>query len=534
MAVVSVSSGEKNHKLRIIYNIFFGNKHDDSVFSNYEVFSLIISLIGSFIFYLDLKLSKEEIEYLNLNNLFNLFILFFIFDYAIRFYSCVCDPRFASGAGHRVTRVKWVFHPENLFDLISFVPSLILGPVADLRFLRLMRFVFLFFPGGGVCQEAKEFWERHRSESLRKKIYLLLFQHSDLEPLQHFVERFLMVVIFCSIMSVILESMVSLNRFHDEFRVLDAVLVAIFSVEYVLRIIVCVESPELKNAHFRHLRGALRGTQIIDLLSILPFYLSIFLPSHLDLRFLRVLRLFPALKLIRYSRASRTLIRVLSEEWPVIAAAIFIMGIFVIMTASIGYMLEHEAQPEKFENIPQSIYWAAITLASVGYGDISPLTPSGRIMTVLAALIGIGIFALPAAILSSSFIEQMHRDREILREDIHASMASGELSDEQRHEILKKSEESSLSEAEINRIIDQEIIRISREVKHRQNERLESLPRWPDDADEAFEQFRHGVIWLRRTQFDAIKQDEIEALLNKPDAATGRERAVWKALKNSE
>jgi hypothetical protein len=218
----------------------------------------------------------------------------------------------------------------------------------------------------------------------------------------------------------------------------------------------------------------------------------------------------------------------------VIAAAIFIMGIFVIMTASIGYMLEHEAQPEKFENIPQSIYWAAITLASVGYGDISPLTPSGRIMTVLAALIGIGIFALPAAILSSSFIEQMHRDREILREDIHASMASGELSDEQRHEILKKSEESSLSEAEINRIIDQEVIRISREVKHRQNERLESLPRWPDDADEAFEQFRHGVIWLRRTQFDAIKQDEIEALLNKPDAATGRERAVWKALKNSE
>ena len=113
-------------------------------------------------------------------------------------------------------------------------------------------------------------------------------------------------------------------------------------------------------------------------------------------------------------------------------------------------------------------------------------------------------------------------------------MTSGELSNEQRHEILKKSEESSLSEAEINRIIDQEIIRISREVKHRQNERLESLPRWPDDADEAFEQFRHGVIWLRRTQFDAIKQDEIEALLNKPDAATGRERAVWKALKNSE
>ena len=210
------------------------------------------------------------------------------------------------------------------------------------------------------------------------------------------------------------------------------------------------------------------------------------------------------------------------------------MGIFVIMTASVGYMLEHEAQPEKFENIPQSIYWAAITLASVGYGDISPLTPSGRIMTVLAALIGIGIFALPAAILSSSFIEQMHRDREILREDIHDSMNSGELSDESRHAILKNSEDLSLSEAEISRIIDQEVSRISREVKHRQKERLESLPRWPDSPDEAFEQFRNGVSWLRRTQFDADNQQKMESLLAAPDAATRRERAVWQALKNVE
>ena len=534
MTIINNIDTQYDRKHNIVYNLFFGNKHDDSVFSNYEIFSLIISFIGSFIFYLDFKLDKQEMENLYLNDIFHLFIIFFLFDYFIRFYSCICDPRFSSNNGHWSTRLKWFFHPENLFDLASFVPSLILGPVADFRFLRLMRFVFLFFPGGGVFQEIKEFWERHRAESLRKKVYLLLFQHSDLEPLQHFVERFLMVVIFCSIMSVILESMTSMSRFQNEFRVLDAFFVMVFSIEYVLRIIVCVEAPELQNGHFRHIRGALRGTQIVDLLSILPFYLSIFLPSHLDLRFLRVLRLVPALKLIRYSRASRTLIRVLNEEWPVIAAAIFIMGIFVIMTASVGYMLEHEAQPEKFENIPQAIYWAAITLASVGYGDISPLTPSGRIMTVLAALIGIGIFALPAAILSSSFIEQMHRDREILREEIHASMSSGEMSDFERHRILKNSEESSLSEAEINRIIDQEISRISREVRHKQKERLESLPFWPDDPDEALEQFRYGVSWLRRLQFEKATHEKVEALLNEPDAATQRERAVWKVIKGAE
>lgn len=216
-------SNEKTIKINIIYNLFFGNKHEDSVFSNYEVFSLIISVIGAFVFYFDFKLSDEELSYLNLNDLYYLFISFFIFDYIIRLYSCICDARFSSRGTFGTQRLKWVLHPENLCDLASFLPALILGPVADLRILRLMRFVFLLFPGGGVYLEVKEFWARHRAENLRKKMYLLLFQHSDLEPLQHFVERFLMIVIFCSIMTVILESVASFHRFHDEFRILDAI-----------------------------------------------------------------------------------------------------------------------------------------------------------------------------------------------------------------------------------------------------------------------------------------------------------------------
>ena len=295
----SVDNVSARNKIDVIYHSFFGSKHEDSVFSNYEVFSLIISIIGSFIFYLDFKLTDEELKNLYLNDLLYLFISFFAFDYLIRLYTCVCDARFVSKGVSSAQRIKWIIHPENLCDLASFLPALIWGPVADLRILRLMRFVFLLFPGGGVYLEVKQFWAKHRAESLRKKIYLLLFQHSDLEPLQHFIERFLMIVIFCSIMTVILESVASFHRFHDEFRILDAMFVVIFSIEYVLRISVCVESPELRDGHFRYMRGALRGTQIVDLLSILPFYLSIFLPSHLDLRFLRVLRLVPALKLIR-------------------------------------------------------------------------------------------------------------------------------------------------------------------------------------------------------------------------------------------
>lgn len=523
---------EVDTKPQLIYNLFFGNKHSDSILSKYEVLSFIISIFGSILFYLNYKFQDNDIYYpFHFNEIFYLFIIYFSFDFVLRLYSCVRDNKYRSEHNSFMIRMKWLGQPENIFDLLSFIPSIIFGPTIDLRVLRLARIVFLFLPGGAVFVEFKDFWLRHHSASLRKKIYLLLFQHSDLERLQHFIERFFMLIIFSSILTVILESISSLKSFQTEFRILDTIFVIVFSVEYILRLIVCIEAPDLKFGHFRHLRGAFRGTQIIDLLSILPFYLSIFLPSHLDLRFLRVLRLFPALKLIRYSRASRTLMRVLQDEWPVIAASVFIMSIFVIIIASLGYMFEHEAQPEKFENIPQSIYWAAITLASVGYGDISPLTPSGRVMTVLAAMIGIGIFALPAAILSSSFIDQMHRDREILRENIHQVTSSGILLNEARHEILRNSEDLSLSETEINRIIDQEINRINRELKNRNKIVDENFPRWSENSDEAFEQYRRCVSWLRQIQFNEDAKRKFEFYLSSSDLATKQERIVWEALK---
>lgn len=523
---------EVDTKPQLIYNLFFGNKHSDSILSKYEVLSFIISIFGSILFYLNYKFQDNDIYYpFHFNEIFYLFIIYFSFDFVLRLYSCVRDNKYRSEHNSFMIRMKWLGQPENIFDLLSFIPSIIFGPTIDLRVLRLARIVFLFLPGGAVFVEFKDFWLRHHSVSLRKKIYLLLFQHSDLERLQHFIERFFMLIIFSSILTVILESISSLKSFQTEFRILDTIFVIVFSVEYILRLIVCIEAPDLKSGHFRHLRGAFRGTQIIDLLSILPFYLSIFLPSHLDLRFLRVLRLFPALKLIRYSRASRTLMRVLQDEWPVIAASVFIMSIFVIIIASLGYMFEHEAQPEKFENIPQSIYWAAITLASVGYGDISPLTPSGRVMTVLAAMIGIGIFALPAAILSSSFIDQMHRDREILRENIHQVTSSGILLNESRHEILRNSEDLSLSETEINRIIDQEINRINRELKNRNKIVDENFPRWSENSDEAFEQYRRCVSWLRQIQFNEDAKRKFEFYLSSSDLATKQERIVWEALK---
>ena len=151
---------------------------------------------------------------------------------------------------------------------------------------------------------------------------------------------------------------------------------------------------------------------MVDLMAILPFFLEFFLHHLLDLRFLRVFRLLRLLKLTRYTGATTTLTRVISREWSVLAASAFIMLLLVIMTASLGYLFEHDAQPDKFENIPQSIYWAVITLASVGYGDISPVTTLGKLFASLIMFIGYAIIAVPTGIVTSEMTAAMRHKRE--------------------------------------------------------------------------------------------------------------------------
>jgi len=166
-----------------------------------------------------------------------------------------------------------------------------------------------------------------------------------------------------------------------------------------------------------------------------------------------VFRLLRLLKLTRYTGATATLTRVIAREWPVLAASAFVMLLLVIMTASLGYLFEHEAQPDKFENIPQSIYWAVITLASVGYGDISPVTPMGRLMTIVLALLGIGIFAIPAALLSSAFSDQLRIERETLKNELYEMLADGVLDEDERDQIKREAKRLHLSEEEVDRLI---------------------------------------------------------------------------------
>jgi voltage-gated potassium channel len=187
------------------------------------------------------------------------------------------------------------------------------------------------------------------------------------------------------------------------FHWFEVVSVAVFSTEYVLRLWSCTASPAYAEPFRGRLRYALRPMAIVDLLSVLPFYL----PTELDLRFGRVFRVFRLLKLGRYSEALRTFGRVFRARKEELVVTLTVLTILLIIASSLMYYAEKEVQPDTFSSIPASMWWAVVTLTTVGYGDIYPKTDIGRVLGGIIAICGIGMFALPTGILGSAFMEEI-------------------------------------------------------------------------------------------------------------------------------
>lgn len=271
-------------------------------------------------------------------------------------------------------------------------------------------------------------------------------------------DSFLIALILINVIAVILESVVSLHvRFGTTFAVIENVSLVVFTVEYLLRIWSIVDNKW--RAEYRHpLWGRLRFMRspmaIIDLLAVAPFWLSMLLP--LDLRFLRVARLLRVLKLTRYSAATNLLFEVLRDEARVIGAAMFTLSLMLILTASATYLVEHVAQPEDFANIPQAMWWAIITVTTVGYGDVVPITPLGKVLGAFLGMVGVGMVALPAGILASGFSEALSRRRNTLRRDIDKAMIDGVIDPEERSQLRSRGESLSLSDDEVSDIIEDE------------------------------------------------------------------------------
>jgi voltage-gated potassium channel len=214
----------------------------------------------------------------------------------------------------------------------------------------------------------------------------------------------IIILILLNIAAVIAASFSSFAVAHAvglyRFEVFSIV---IFTIEYSLRLWTARNKyPEAKHPFLKYIFSF---SAAIDLLAILPFFLPFLIP--VDLRFLRVVRLLRILrifKLSRYNTAMDLMIRVLKNEREKIAMTVFITAIMIILSASIMYHIESTVQPEQFSNIPETIWWAVATLTTVGYGDVYPVTVAGKILGGVIAILGIGLVALPAGIISSGFV----------------------------------------------------------------------------------------------------------------------------------
>ncbi|MEG4232619.1 ion transporter [Microcoleus sp. Pol11C3] len=186
----------------------------------------------------------------------------------------------------------------------------------------------------------------------------------------------------------------------------------VFTIEYVLRLWVCTVDGRYSHPLWGRLRYGLTPLSLIDLISIVPFYSLLLFPSLNIVNLIRLLRLLRLLKMSRYSESVRTLGAVLYAKKEELIATAFAVFILLIFASSIMYFVEHEAHPEVFGSIPDAMWWGVVTLTTVGYGDIYPITPLGRFLGAILAFLGIGIFALPAGIIAAGFSEEVQRRKQ--------------------------------------------------------------------------------------------------------------------------
>jgi voltage-gated potassium channel len=250
-------------------------------------------------------------------------------------------------------------------------------------------------------------------EKIQEQVYVLLESQADDNKARKFVIHFLVVMILLNVIVVILETKHEFFIEHASFfHAFDFFTVIIFTVEYGLRVWVCVRNPLYSSPVNGRIRFALSPFALVDLIAITPFYLPLIIPIEFRLlRMLRLLRVFRVLELGRYSHAFDTFVDVLRSKKEELVIGVIIATIILILSSSALFFVENETQPVKFASIPDAMWWAVITLTTVGYGDVYPMTVPGKIIGALVAISAIGLIAFPAGLFASGFAESIQKRR---------------------------------------------------------------------------------------------------------------------------
>lgn len=248
-------------------------------------------------------------------------------------------------------------------------------------------------------------------EKVKKRMYEILEVASPGDVASKIFDIIILTLIFLNVITVILETVeLFATHYFFFFRIFELISVTIFTVEYVLRLWVCSINERFKGIISGRIRYAVTMLAIVDLIAIAPFYLPMVI--MLDMRFMRAVRLFRLFRLLkigRYNEALNKFAYVMKEKKEELIIVVWIVVILLVISSSLLYFVENEAQPDIFSSIPASMWWGVATLTTVGYGDIYPITHLGKFLGAIIAILGIGMFALPAGILASGFAEKFKK-----------------------------------------------------------------------------------------------------------------------------
>ncbi|MBF0611917.1 MAG: potassium channel family protein [Magnetococcales bacterium] len=243
------------------------------------------------------------------------------------------------------------------------------------------------------------------------------------------VNHLLLLAVAVAVVSQILETEQALYREHATFFTwLEFGVGALFTLDYLTRIWVAAEMPQYQGWWGR-LRYALTPVALCDLLASLPFLLY-FIFEWVGINDLAVLRLFQAFKLIRaanlgrFSEAARALQHAIRIRGFELLLSLILAILMALLTATCLYWVEGDVQPKAFGSIPRALWWSIETLTTVGYGDVIPVTPLGRLLAGIFAFLGIGIIALPTGILASAFSDALHAKRSTQSTDKNVNSSS--------------------------------------------------------------------------------------------------------------
>lgn len=241
---------------------------------------------------------------------------------------------------------------------------------------------------------------------MKEKIFNIIQIGDKSNRISRLFDLFITVVIICNILITFLLTFDELALLFGLFHIIEAVTIAIFCMEYLLRIWTAELLYPKKSRLCARIRFLFSFDGIIDLLTILPFF---FLSGFVIFRMLRVARIFHLFRLNARYDSFNVITTVLYEKRNQIISSVFIVLILMLASSLCMYSVEHDAQPLVFRNAFSGIWWSMSTLLTVGYGDIYPITTLGRIMAICIAYLGVGAVAIPTGIISAGFVEQYQR-----------------------------------------------------------------------------------------------------------------------------